>query len=134
MPVVRSPRTPLERGGEVFQRSKTQSFFEVRPSRPLSEATDIIDTDFEDESDFDDDSVPKRSFDSVSDTLASRSVLIDGYIRMIAGEEVIQRFLLTTKHPLRIQVNHRHSLNSDLSQLRDLRGRISSELLNRQMN
>jgi hypothetical protein len=65
MPTTRTPITPLQMGGEMFQRAKTQSFFETR-SRPLSEVTDVNITDFEDESDFDDDSIPKRSFDSVS--------------------------------------------------------------------
>ena len=51
----------------MFQRQKTQSFIQPRTStaRPLSEATDAFDTEFED-SDLEDDSVPKASFESVS--------------------------------------------------------------------
>lgn len=66
-----TPITPLEAGGEMFQRAKTPSVFDVRASqaRPLSqmsEATEIFDTDFEDESDYEGSSSPKPSFDSVS--------------------------------------------------------------------
>lgn len=68
MPVVATPTTPLEAGGEMFERSKTP-FFQTRSStaRPLSEATEtteMFDTDFEDESEAGDVS-PKPSFDSV---------------------------------------------------------------------
>jgi hypothetical protein len=67
MPVVATPTSPLEAGGEMFERSKTP-FFQTRPStvRPLSEATEateMFDTDFEDESETGDVS-PKPSFDS----------------------------------------------------------------------
>ena len=67
MPVIATPVTPLEAGGEMFQRAKAQSFFQARTSiaRPKSEATDMYDTEFEDESDFEDASA-KRSFESVS--------------------------------------------------------------------
>lgn len=55
----------------MFQGPKTQSFLEARTStaRPLSEATEIFDTDFEDDSDFELEASPKRSFDSVSYTI-----------------------------------------------------------------
>ena len=59
--------TAVEVATDRYASAKTQSFFEVRSYRPLSVATDTIDTEFEDESDFDDESMPKRSFDSVSD-------------------------------------------------------------------
>ena len=67
MPAIATPVTPLEAGGEMFQRAKTPSFFQSRTStvRPHSEATDMYDTEFEDESDFEGQSLPKRSFDSV---------------------------------------------------------------------
>ncbi|KAK4546160.1 hypothetical protein LTR36_002297 [Oleoguttula mirabilis] len=58
------PVTPLEAGGEMFQRTKTQSYLEARTSarRPLSGATD---TDFEDEgSDFEEEYSPKSSFET----------------------------------------------------------------------
>ena len=73
-----TPTTPLEAGGEMFSRAKTQSIFLPRTStaRPLSEATEIFDTDmsgsdFEDEEEEEVDEVrqppsPKGSFDSVS--------------------------------------------------------------------
>lgn len=50
----------------MFQRGKTQSFIDATrsSSRPLSEATEIFDTDFEDESEFEEES-PKGSFESV---------------------------------------------------------------------
>ena len=69
MPAIMTPISPVEAGGEMFQRQKTQSFLQARTStaRPLSEATDVFDTEFED-SDLEDESVPKASFESVSNT------------------------------------------------------------------
>ena len=68
MSVINTPISPLEAGGEMFFREKTQSIFLARTSagRPLSQATDMFDTDFEDDSDMEDDAAPKRSFESVS--------------------------------------------------------------------
>ena len=69
-----SPITPLEAGVEMFQRAKTQSFLAPRTSytdRPVSEATEFLDTDIDDgshsadESEFEEDS-PRDSFNSVS--------------------------------------------------------------------
>jgi len=59
---------PLEPGVEMFQRGKLQPVFPARSEnpRPLSEATEFIDTDFEDdESEFEEDSL-NYSFESVS--------------------------------------------------------------------
>ncbi|KAK3677579.1 hypothetical protein LTR78_002429 [Recurvomyces mirabilis] len=60
-----TPSTPLQSGGDGFQRVKTTSMMESRPAstRPLSQVSDINDTDFEDESEFEDYS-PKPSFDT----------------------------------------------------------------------
>lgn len=69
-----TPRSPMEDGAEMFQSTKTQSFFEqIRSSSvPPPQTTDEFDTDFEDDSvlgsDFEDDYSPKRSFESVSVT------------------------------------------------------------------
>ena len=65
MPAIMTPISPLEAGGEMFVREKTQSVFLARTStaRPVSDA---FDTEFE-ESDVEDGFTPKRSFDSVSD-------------------------------------------------------------------
>jgi hypothetical protein len=67
MSAVGTPVTPVYVGGEMFTRAKTPAIQERRPSsaRPLSEATDILDTDFEDESDFEEYS-RNGSFDTVS--------------------------------------------------------------------
>lgn len=67
MPVITSSISPLEAERGVYQRSKTQSFFETRSAtaRPVSTATEFFETDFEDDSDFDDDSARKHSFESV---------------------------------------------------------------------
>lgn len=54
----------------MFERGKRQSLFDA--SRPLSQATEIFDTDFEDDnSDFEEDSdnSPKGSFETVCTTL-----------------------------------------------------------------
>ncbi|KAK4499911.1 hypothetical protein PRZ48_008097 [Zasmidium cellare] len=74
-----TPITPLEAGGEMFQRAKTPSVFDVRASqaRPLSqmsEATEIFDTDFEDESDYEGYS-PKPSFDSEDSRRRSQTTI-----------------------------------------------------------
>lgn len=72
-----TPITPLETSVEMFQRgAKTQSFFAPRTERPrpLSEATEMYDTDFEDDSsEFEEDS-PKYSFES-SDSRRSQTTL-----------------------------------------------------------
>lgn len=73
-----APTSPLEMGGEMFTRAKTRSVFLESISRPLSQATDSFDTEFEDddlldlgseleESDVDDGrNSPKGSLSSVS--------------------------------------------------------------------
>lgn len=61
----------------MFQRFKPQSLSRPQTSmaRPLSEATVIVDTDIDDESDFEieseleEDDSPKRSFESVSEVV-----------------------------------------------------------------
>ena len=65
--------SPLEAGREVFQRSKTPSSLQPRNiiPRPMSEATEMFDTDFEDDSsDFEEEWSPKASFETVSDLSA----------------------------------------------------------------
>ncbi|GAB7359480.1 hypothetical protein MBLNU230_g6126t1 [Neophaeotheca triangularis] len=61
---VTTPTSPRQAGGEIFQRAKT-SFVEERPptTRPLSQASEIYETEFEDESDVEG-YPPKMSFDS----------------------------------------------------------------------
>jgi hypothetical protein len=46
--------SPVEARGELFRRGnlKTTSVFDVRPVSMASEATEIFDTDFEDESEY----------------------------------------------------------------------------------
>jgi len=72
-----TPITPLEAGGEMFTRAKTPSLLLPRTSqaRPISEATEIFDTDVEDGSEFEESGQsqdeayqppsPKGSFESV---------------------------------------------------------------------
>lgn len=58
---------PLQTGGEMFARAKTPSLIPPRSqsARPASAATEILETDFEDdESEFEEYSA-KSSFDSV---------------------------------------------------------------------
>ncbi|KAF7188091.1 Protein pob1 [Pseudocercospora fuligena] len=74
-----TPRTPLEARADMFTRAKSTSFFESRASqmRPVSlvsEATEILDTDFEDESDYGGAS-PKDSFDSFDDRRRSQTTI-----------------------------------------------------------
>ena len=60
--------TSVQASGDVLQQSKTQSFLTLRTSaeRPLSEATEIFDTDFEDDSsDFEEQYSYKGSFETV---------------------------------------------------------------------
>ncbi|KAF2141721.1 uncharacterized protein K452DRAFT_326802 [Aplosporella prunicola CBS 121167] len=65
------PMSPLEAGVQMYQSGNMEPFLTVRSDkpRPLSEATEIFDTDFEDDdgddsSDFEEESVPKYSFES----------------------------------------------------------------------
>ncbi|KAI5358899.1 putative PH domain containing protein Boi1/Boi2 [Septoria linicola] len=74
-----TPITALEAGGEMFQRMKTMSYLEARtsPMRPVSqvsEATEIFDTDFEDESDYGAASA-KGSFDSYDSRRRSQTTI-----------------------------------------------------------
>jgi hypothetical protein len=57
---------PPQASGEMFLRSKMAPHLETRSSmaRPLSQQSDVHETDFEDESDLDDYS-PKPSFETV---------------------------------------------------------------------
>jgi len=68
MQAVTDPATPLEAGGEIFARArKTQSI--LAPStgaRPVSQATEMFDTDFEDDSEFEEEYSAKSSFETVS--------------------------------------------------------------------
>ncbi|PPJ58109.1 hypothetical protein CBER1_05315 [Cercospora berteroae] len=58
-----APVTPLRAGADMFRRMKTPSMLEPRPVSQVSEATEIFDTDFEDESD-DGGTSAKGSFES----------------------------------------------------------------------
>ncbi|KAJ9626416.1 hypothetical protein H2203_004048 [Taxawa tesnikishii (nom. ined.)] len=74
-----APITPLEAPVEMFERGKRQSLFDA--SRPLSQATEIFDTDFEDDnSDFEEDSdnSPKGSFETF-DTRRRSQTTISSY-------------------------------------------------------
>ena len=78
MPAIMDPITPLEAGGEMFQRAKTPSFLEPRSmsARPPSEATEMFDTDFEDDSSaFEEEYSPKGSFETVSCKLQATNIL-----------------------------------------------------------
>lgn len=64
-----TPLTPLPAELEMFQKSyNTRSLFEARTlaPRPLSEATEIFDTDFEEDESDDDQTSPRSSIGSVS--------------------------------------------------------------------
>lgn len=82
MQEAQTPITPLPPGVEMFQRGKTQPFFAVRSDkpRPVSEATEIFDTDFEDDSsEFEEDAQsPKFSFESVSRPPVPRRTALTG--------------------------------------------------------
>lgn len=68
MPAIMETNTPREASGQMFQqRTKTQSFPKARTSaaRPLSEATEFLDTDFEDDSSEFEEYSPKGSFETV---------------------------------------------------------------------
>ena len=77
MPAITTPISPVQARGEMFPRFKSQSLQQPRTSmaRPLSAATEILDTDMEDESDIeiesevDEEDSPKRSFESVSEVV-----------------------------------------------------------------
>ena len=72
---METPVMALQVEGALIQRTKTPARLErqAQPlsARPLSEATDILDTDFEEESDFEEYS-PKSSFERVSIVRLSR--------------------------------------------------------------
>ena len=64
MPAI-TPVSPLEASGDMFLRTKTASMFDTRPLSYVTDATEILDTDIEDESDYEPVS-PKDSLQSVS--------------------------------------------------------------------
>ncbi|KAI9835244.1 MAG: hypothetical protein M1837_003872 [Sclerophora amabilis] len=68
-----SPLTPIQQSGlEMFQRASVQQpFFKARttaPPRPFSEATDMYDTEFEEDADEDDSNSPRTSIESLGKT------------------------------------------------------------------
>ncbi|CAK1368293.1 unnamed protein product [Cercospora beticola] len=69
-----TPVTPLQAGGDMFQRLKTPSMLEPRPVSQVSEATEIFDTDFEDESDYGGTSA-KGSFESYDSRRRSQTTI-----------------------------------------------------------
>ncbi|KAK5173477.1 uncharacterized protein LTR77_002158 [Saxophila tyrrhenica] len=76
--VTASPRSRESRKArEVYLPSKTHSFFETRSStaRPVSEATEIFDTDFETDSEFEEEASHKRSFDSEDSRRRSQTTI-----------------------------------------------------------
>lgn len=91
MQAITDPVTPLEAGGEMFERaSKTQSFLFPRSSLawPLPAHADLSDTDFEDDGSVsdDDDYSPKGSFETVRIRPGRRR---DG----VAGHSIIYSFV-----------------------------------------
>lgn len=63
-----SPITPIDPRVEMFQKGQPQdAFFNMKAlaPRPISDATEMFDTDFEDDSEMEDDS-PRLSLGSVS--------------------------------------------------------------------
>jgi hypothetical protein len=134
MPVITTPISPLEAGGEMFFREKTQSIFLARTStaRPVSEA---FDTEFED-SDVEEGSAPKHSFDSVSEVQLGHPLhVIDDPCRTTVVEEVKQQSLLTMRrqHQTHIEVEAASlSLLSSPSKVR--KARIFSDPRNHLLN
>ena len=65
-----SPTTPIDHRVEMFQKGHPKdAFFNMRQlaARPMSDATEMFDTDFEDdESEIDDSNSPRLSINSVS--------------------------------------------------------------------
>ena len=64
-----SPRTPIDPRVEMFQKGQPiDAFFNMKAlaPRPVSDATEMFDTDFEDESEAEDNNSPRLSINSVS--------------------------------------------------------------------
>ena len=66
---VTSPMTPIDPRVEMFQKGQpTDAFFNMKAlaPRPLSDATEMFDTDFEDDDSEAEDNSPRLSLNSVS--------------------------------------------------------------------
>ncbi|KAK4615529.1 hypothetical protein CLAFUW4_09955 [Fulvia fulva] len=73
MPVI-TPVSPLEASGDMFLRAKTASMFDTRPLSYVTDATEILDTDIEDESDYEPVS-PKDSLQSEDSRRRSQTTI-----------------------------------------------------------
>lgn len=113
----------------AYTRKQVDSFFERSTTRPASTATEIIDTDFEDESEFEESS-PKRSFDSVSRVRKSTGSNADIDLRTTADVGVKRPSHHTTRFPLHDQPGASNDrFRSRSSQSRDREDRTCSGLL-----
>ena len=134
-----TPITPLESGVEMFQKGKLQPFFAARTgsTRPISEATEIYDTDFEDDSsEFEEDYSHKYSFNSVClDVLTSVSPRLT-YPRTKAERAKPQyppwMKCKLQKIPIQIEEPNLILILKRSSRSKDQRGLISSTHLNLQ--
>lgn len=74
---ITSPISPLGPGRDMFLRAKTaSSMFDSRPLSQLTEATEIFDTEFEDEGESDyDERSQKGSFESVSTSIRTSTTI-----------------------------------------------------------
>jgi hypothetical protein len=111
-----SPTSPIDHRVEMFQKAHPKdSFFNMRQlaARPISDATEMFDTDFEDDdSEIDDSNSPRLSINSVS-TIAPRShSLLIGTHR--AANKVKQRYLPMKKYILQV-LTHMSSKASTLA-------------------
>jgi hypothetical protein len=95
-----SPATPMDPRVEMFQKGHPKDPFfnmKARAPRPMSDATEMFDTDFEDDqSEIEDNNSPRLSINSVSAiTLHSSPPLTVTYR---AANKVARRYLLLKKY------------------------------------
>ncbi|EME39378.1 hypothetical protein DOTSEDRAFT_75171 [Dothistroma septosporum NZE10] len=69
-----TPASPLEASGEMFLRAQTAAMFDTRPLSYVTDATEILDTDIEDESDYEPVS-PKDSLQSEDSRRRSQTTI-----------------------------------------------------------
>ncbi len=128
-----SPTTPIDHRVEMFQKAHPKdAFFNMRQqaARPMSDATEMFDTDFEDdESEIEDSNSPRLSINSVS-IIAPRSPSLLMRTHRVANK-VKRQYPPMKKYTLQVQTHMSSKALTSASpprfQSRDREGRIYFE-------
>lgn len=129
---ARSPISPINPRVEMFQRGQPKdTFFNMKTlePRPMSEATEMFDTDFEDDESEEEDNSPRLSLNSVRKTYSDFCHNTNEAMYRRA-EEAKLHYPRSKKYIRRVRTssNHLISIYQRRSRWRDRQDHISSEV------